>query len=324
MTRVVEVSAASRLHFGMFSFGRSELRSFGGVGVMVQRPGLRLRFSGGERLQATGAHAERVLAFATRYAEQTRAGGGLTCRIEVLQAPPSHTGLGVGTQLGMSVVAGLDAWLGRRRRDAADLAACSGRGARSAIGVHGFLHGGLLIEAGKFASQALSPLVGRLELPPAWRVTLVRPRRQEGLSGQAERDAFANLPPVPVDTTRALCAEALLRLAPAAIEADFDAFSAAVYRFGRQAGACFSASQAGLYGTPWAAAAIAALRSLGVKGVGQTSWGPTLFAWSPDAAQAESLCQTLAGLPEFQDVELTTTAPCNRPASVRTCDGPAG
>ena len=40
--RTVLITAPSRLHFGMLSFGHAEERQFGGVGAMIDAPGLRL------------------------------------------------------------------------------------------------------------------------------------------------------------------------------------------------------------------------------------------------------------------------------------------
>src|SRR5579871_3946281 len=62
----VSVTAASRLHFGMLSFGRPDTRQFGGLGLMVDWPGLRLRMTPADRLTATGPHADRALQFAAR------------------------------------------------------------------------------------------------------------------------------------------------------------------------------------------------------------------------------------------------------------------
>ena len=58
--RAVTVTAPSRLHFGMFSFGRSDIRQFGGVGVMVEQPALRLTIEPARSLQVRGQHALRI------------------------------------------------------------------------------------------------------------------------------------------------------------------------------------------------------------------------------------------------------------------------
>ena len=65
---VLRVTTGSRLHFGMFSFGRPDVRQFGGIGAMIARPGIRLAVRPAERLEAVGPLAERTLAFARRAA----------------------------------------------------------------------------------------------------------------------------------------------------------------------------------------------------------------------------------------------------------------
>ncbi|HWC90676.1 MAG TPA: hypothetical protein VG433_13500, partial [Pirellulales bacterium] len=44
----------------MFSFGRPDVRRFGGVGMMIDRPGLELTFSPAGGFVATGAESDRV------------------------------------------------------------------------------------------------------------------------------------------------------------------------------------------------------------------------------------------------------------------------
>ena len=84
------------------------------------------------------------------------------------------------------------------------LAASVGRGRRSAVGTHGFLHGGLIVDAGKESGQSLGTLSERVAVPDDWRFVLVTTRAQRGLSGETEADAFARLPPVPGEVTQEL------------------------------------------------------------------------------------------------------------------------
>ncbi|MFO0897908.1 MAG: hypothetical protein U0836_10840 [Pirellulales bacterium] len=306
----ITVSAPSRLHFGLLAFGGGQPRQFGGAGVMVRQPGLVLRISAAPQLAASGPLAERSLGFARRFGESQLGGALPACRIEILAAPPEHVGLGLGTQLGLSVAAGLAAWCGLERLSPSELAASVGRGRRSAVGVYGFCHGGLIVEAGRLPTEALSPLVARIVLPAAWRFLLVRPADPAGLSGSAEEQAFEALPPVPAAVTAQLCQELLQELMPAARGGDFKAFSASLRRYGYEAGCCFAARQGGAYATPRLARLAKRIRELGVEGVGQSSWGPTLFAVLPGAAEANELAAALAaedGSLETQVVEPAAT-----------------
>ena len=312
MPGAVTVYAPSRLHFGMFSFGQAGARQFGGVGAAIDAPALRLTISPCERLEAVGPRAERALEFARRAAaawqwDEPR------CRIDVQAAPPAHAGLGSGTQLGLAVAAGLNAFLQRPPQAAADLARAVGRGARSAIGLHGFAQGGLLVEGGKLRPEEISPLLARLELPAAWRFVLLIPRRQAGLSGEAERRAFERLPAVPAEVTDRLAGEALTGLLPAAAASDFAEFSISLHRFNRLAGECFSSAQGGPFLRP---DLVELLQSWGHAGVGQSSWGPTVFAPLPDPASAEHLATRLRGEAAAGDCDVFVAATDNAGARV--------
>src|SRR5688572_469777 len=111
MSRVVHVTAPSRLHFGLWSLGEGEQRAFGGVGAMIEQPALVLSVLSAEQLEAVGGGAERAMSFARRWAEFHRRAPP-ACRIEIHEAIPEHVGLGSGTQLGLAVAAGLNAYCG--------------------------------------------------------------------------------------------------------------------------------------------------------------------------------------------------------------------
>ena len=163
-----------------------------------------------------------------------------------------------------------------------ELARAVGRGRRSAIGTHGFAQGGLLFELGQQSRRPLAELADRVELPEAWRVVLLMPTGAAGLCGDEENDAFRQLPPVPSRVTRQLLREVRQSMLPAAHSADLEAFGESVYRYGVQAGMCFARQQGGPFASPLLQQWVDAIRRRGVQGVGQSSWGPTLFAFLPD------------------------------------------
>jgi beta-ribofuranosylaminobenzene 5'-phosphate synthase len=305
------VSTPSRLHFGMFSFGRPEVRQYGGVGVMIDRPQLVIRFSPSEQLAVGERMHERVQMFVDRATEFLGLDHPPDCRIEVLEAPPEHVGLGVGTQLALAVATGLARLVGRSDMDERHLAMATGRAERSAIGTYGFCKGGLLIENGKQPSEVIAPLQQRVEMPAEWRFVLIRPASGHGLSGGEEHQAFTDLPPVPEETTARLRTEALEHLAPAAAAADFDAFSASLYRYGYTAGICFATAQGGPFAGTDLQQLVETVRALGVRGVGQSSWGPTLFALVRDDQHAQHLSKQLQSDASGSELSITIAGPDN-------------
>ncbi|MEX0679641.1 MAG: hypothetical protein WD063_21405 [Pirellulales bacterium] len=298
---LVEVVAPSRLHFGMFSFGQPSARQFGGAGVMVNQPGLKLRIAAADSFSATGPLADRAHSIVERLAGQRHESALPACRIEVVDAPPEHVGLGTGTQLALALTAGLNAFRGGEPLDAQALAALSGRGGRSAIGTHGFLHGGFLVESGKCPGETLSPLEFHAALPGEWRFVLICLEGEHGLWGDAEQRAFRDLPPVGLATSDELRREVARAMVPAVKAGEFERFSRSVYRFGREAGMCFSARQGSAFASPRIAELVEAIRSGGVEGVGQSSWGPTVFALVENERTARRLAESIRGRLDRQD-----------------------
>ncbi len=321
--RPVTVTAPSRLHFGMFSFGRTDVRQFGGVGAMVEQPALQLKIEPADRFEVRGPHAARVQQIADRVLTNVSSELGgeialddLALAIEVKQAPREHIGLGAGTQLALSITTALLAALRLPTPSRCDLARLAGRGIRSAIGTHGFQHGGLLVEAGKYEPDAISPLIARVELPEPWRFVLFTPRQPSGISGDMERAAFAVLPPVQLEITERLTREILLELLPAAIAADFGQFSRGLHRFNAAAGLLFAAAQGGPFAAGATSALVDWLRNAGFEGVGQTSWGPTVFALCRDENEAQQCAADSQLRWPAHEVDITVTAPANRGARI--------
>jgi beta-ribofuranosylaminobenzene 5'-phosphate synthase len=280
------VSTPSRLHFGMLSFGQPGQRQYGGLGLMIDRPRTELRIAPAAVFETQGPTAESVRATVEVVCNRLGAEALPKCRIVVVRAPESHVGLGSGTQRALAVALAICHWFERPTSDPAWLTWLAGRGARSAVGAYGFVLGGLVLEAGKLTAEELSPLLAQCHLPDAWRVLLARPAGESGLAGDAERTAFQTLPPVPPERTQALTRLARERVFPAAQAADFTSFAAAVEEFGRTAGECFVAAQGGVFAGRKVSDLVARLQGSGAQGVGQSSWGPTVFTFFPSESAA--------------------------------------
>ena len=74
---------------------------------------------------------------------------------------------------------------------------------------------------------------------------------------------------------------------PALCEEDISAFSEALYGFNRSVGEMFHKAQGGIYAHRQAEEMVTYLRTQKIHGVGQSSWGPVLFAMMHDREQAE-------------------------------------
>jgi beta-ribofuranosylaminobenzene 5'-phosphate synthase len=325
MPTAVLVQAPSRLHFGLWSLASGSGRQFGGVGAMINRPGLVVRFEGASELAAVGPLAARAEEFARRWLAfhaTLPEAAALRPRITIERAPPEHAGLGTGTQLGLAVAAGLCALAGLPRAAPQELAIAVGRGLRSAVGTYGFVHGGLVVDQGKLPGEPIAPLDCRLDLPAAWRFVLVRPTGLVGLSGDDEATAIADLPAVPPAVTERLIALVRERLVPAAALGDFAQFSECLFEYGRTAGECFAARQGGPFNGPVLTRLIHRLRELGCSGVGQSSWGPTLYALQPSEAAALSLAERLQATADLPQLEIEVAGPANAGAVIQSVQNP--
>jgi len=263
----------------------------------------------------------RVLKFIRQY--RTRCSSGprppLFCEMELWSAIPLHRGLGAGTQLGMAVAKALALLAGDDDVDPVMLGRRVGRGARSAIGIHGFGSGGFLVDAGKEQAELIGRLEARVEVPATWRFLLVNPPdAAPGLSGASESEALSRLPYTTHAMTERLRRLALGEMVPALTAGDCDRFGDALFEFGRSVGEYFSPVQGGIYATPLASPLVDWIRCQGFRGVAQTSWGPTLAVCCPDQERAESLREKMISEPRWRECRTHVAKPLNVGAKVQT------
>lgn len=287
----VTVQAPSRIHLGLLSTGEFQGRRYGGVGVMLEQPRLVLRAKPAECDHYAGLLTGRVQKFTRRWRESSGITDGI--HIEITEAPPEHVGLGLGTQLGLAVATALDGLFQRPSISLERLVASVDRGLRSAVGAHGFEHGGLIADGGKASGDTLGSLECHISLPTEWHVLLVRIGDDRGLAGQEEIQAFQRLNQASNDPSTEIASNALHttlyeQLLPAAKAEDFNEFSTSVYEYGRMAGEMFALSQGGPYASQHIANFVEYGRAAGVAGIGQSSWGPTVFCWFSSESDALS------------------------------------
>jgi beta-ribofuranosylaminobenzene 5'-phosphate synthase len=331
---MITVQAPSRLHFGLFNLaadthwpdaeGKPNLpaRHFGGVGLMVRDPGVRVTVRPSPDWSATGPFATRALDYARRLADGLQPYfTPVPQHISIEPCGAEHAGLGTGTQLALAVGRALLESFGDLQLEAIELARLLGRGTRSALGIHGFEQGGFLVEGGKGkpTESAAAPLVARSSFPEDWRIVLVIPSGVRGLHGGQERQAFQELQDrLPSSATiDALCRLALLGMLPALAEHDLTAFGEALYNFNRRVGELFAPVQGGTYCQPRTAEMIDYLRQDGIRGVGQSSWGPTVFAVVADDDQAGKLADKICKRFSLQAGEVICTTACNTGATLQ-------
>jgi beta-RFAP synthase len=287
----VTVSVPARLHLGFLDLNGGLGRRFGSIGLALDRPVTRLILRPGGETSVSGPDAERARRHLDRMCEALGIRGKFV--LEIVEAIPAHSGLGSGTQLALAVSAALRS-LKRLPLDIRADAALLDRGMRSGIGIALFSTGGVVVDGGRAVDGPPPPVISQLPFPDEWRVLLLLDPHATGVHGRQELEAFAKLPPFPADEAAHLCRLILMKALPALVERDVAAFGAAISELQARVGDHFAPVQGGRYTSPRVAEAAAFLARHGAHGCGQSSWGPTGFAFTANEAEARRLADALA------------------------------
>jgi len=314
---MVTVSSGARLHVGFQNLSLAHDRLYGGIGVGLAEPRVRLTATPDEEVsapdEATRRYAERAVALLDVPGVQV-----------VVDSPLArHIGLGSGTQLALSIYAATALAHDREptvRRHAPAL----GRGGRSGVGVATFEAGGFVVDAGHSTARfttappprgewRVPPVVARHELPEDWRFVVVRPDADPGRNGDAEDASIRAV----VETASSSVADEIAgvltrQLLPAAAAGRLEAFGDAVERIGRLNGSWYAETQGGVF-RPLAGRIVDRLESVPVlTGVGQSSWGPAVYGLT-DAAHVTEAVDSARDV--IDDLGLDGTVLAARPAT---------
>jgi len=299
------VTTGARLHFGLMN----TRPPFGGIGVMIDQPQTCVEVTAAERFDAGPVQPQRLTAIAQRlctaFLVPCDSSGLPPCAIRVRVSAPPHSGLGSGTQLALATATALANHFELQPTRQQLVETLADRGRRSVIGSLGFFEGGLIAEDGLIENYLPSTHWRRLDLPPEWSIVLARPPQSDSaVCGEAEGQAFAALAAAP-DTVRTELIRTGDRVIRAVEQADFETFAVALTEFNRASGELFASQQGGCYNGPAVTALVQQMHAVGARGYGQSSWGPTVFAFCPSQREAEQLVAQLPG----QVVTLTQPQP---------------
>ncbi len=112
----------------------------------------------------------------------------------------------------------------------------------------------------------------------------------EGVHGADEQAAFAALPPFSGDQAARLCRLVLMQALPGLADRDIAAFGAAIKELQAVLGDHYAPLQGGRrFASPAVAACLDRMDRAGAHGIGQSSWGPTGFAFAASPLEAERL-----------------------------------
>jgi len=288
----VRISAPARLHLGdldPFALGR-----FGYAPVLaIMEPRTIIEANEAERLDVDGVEADEAKIYTQRILEAFNLKGA---KVTVKTTPPRHSGFGSTTQLCLAVgravtkAHGLDVPL---------LELVKALRRTSTGGLYPFQFGGFVVAGGFKVKPGervwlrdeplIPPLIFRSHFPEGWRFVLVRPlvapkspdkeKEEEAFSALRAREAPAEL----IHKGYFILAAKLL---PALLERNAEAFGKALTELQVTVGRIYQPVQEQIF-NPASQWLIPILNRSGALGIGQSSWGPTVYAFtdSPEAAQ---------------------------------------
>ncbi len=287
----IYIEAPARLHLGFLDLEGGLGRQFGSLGLTLGGITTKIVVARHkDHIQMLGEPAGCVQKIAEKFIARKGLTGG--CQIEVLEQIPAHSGLGSGTQLALAVGTAISR-LYSLECTCQDIAAILDRGARSGIGIGAFQQGGFLLDAGRDTHSFPPPIVSRIQFPSHWRIVLVIDSTLRGLHGNNEALSFSALPTFSSQTAAYLCRLVLMQILPAVSEQNIEVFSKGICKLQRCIGDFFAYAQGGRYTSQAVGEAIGYIESLGIEGVGQSSWGPLGFAFVDSELQAHTLSREL-------------------------------
>ena len=279
----VSVTTGARIHVGFLNLSLAHDRLYGGIGLGLDRPRTVVTAA-----PADGIECDHPVArdYVSRAVDRLGVPGAA---VTVDAALPRHAGLGSGTQLAGAVLAAVGRAHGLEP-DVRALAPALGRGGRSGVGVATFEAGGFVIDAGHPTEQFtpdrpadgawdVPEVAVRRDLPDAWRFLVVIPDTERGRSGDTEEESIRSVVERADPGTADRVAGAVTRrLLPAVAAGSHERFGAAIRSIGRLNGTWYADEQGGVYRPP-AGEIVAALDDdPACHGVGQSSWGPCVYA----------------------------------------------
>lgn len=311
----VVVRVPARLHLGFLDLNGDIGRQFGSVGLAIDSLSTKLTLSLASTTKVEGPQADRASRYLTLMTDFLAPQSSHLLVVD--EALPSHAGLGSGTQLALAIAASVRRLHGHPLDIVSDSLRLE-RGGRSGIGIGLFDRGGLVVDGGRGAQTGVPPIVSHLPFPAGWRIILVLDPSRQGRHGDSERAAFASLPVFPNWRSAQICRLILMKALPAVQEDDIISFGAAVRDVQALLGDHFAPAQGGRFASPQVAAILDLLEGAGAHGIGQSSWGPTGFAFAKTDSQAQSLAALARSHPNARGLDIRVAAGLNRGAEIMT------
>ncbi|MBK5113361.1 MAG: hypothetical protein KGD59_12045 [Candidatus Heimdallarchaeota archaeon] len=295
----IKIETPCRLHFGLIDLNGQLGRINGGLGVALEQPGWEVKGWITEKIGPKLSHSPSLISVINKFDNYFKTKTN-DFKLKITKRIPQHIGLGSNTQFCLAIGTIL-AKIHNIETSVVEIANVVKRGGTSGIGVAAFEKGGIILDGGhtfgpgkqteSFKPSSVStapppPIIFSHNPPKNWHFVLLTPRTEQGAFGKKEIDLFSDNCPIPEKEVEKLSRLILVKILPAIIEKDIQAFGEGLTemqtnftRFGMhryKKGIVYDLLNY-------------ARNNQGIFGSGISSFGPTVFALTDDEKKAEKI-----------------------------------
>jgi beta-ribofuranosylaminobenzene 5'-phosphate synthase len=294
----IRISAPARLHLGdldPFALGR-----FGYAPVLaITGPRTIVEAEEAECLEVTGLEADEAQIYAESILEAFNLKGA---KVTVKATAPRNSGFGSTTQLCLAVGRAVTK---AHNLDVPLLELVKALRRTSTGGIYPFQLGGFVV-AGGFSVKPgervllreeplIPPLIFRTDFPDDWRFVLARPlAAPKSPDKEVEEEAFSALRErkAPAELIHKGYFILAAKLLPALLERNAEAFGKALTEIQVTVGRIYQPVQEQIF-NPASQWLIPILNRSGALGIGQSSWGPTIYAFTDSPEDAQNIAEKI-------------------------------
>ena len=282
----IQIVSPARLHFGFLDLTKNKQKSFGGIGVTINKFNTIINLKKYHKLVINGDKSNKVFNLVKKFCKINQIKSNYLINIE--KTIPEHIGLGSGTQMALSIGMAINK-LNNLNLNILEIGTMLGRGMRSNIGIGSFIQGGFLIDLG--IKNKFLPVFKKVNFPNEWKILLIK-SKNKGLHGNKEQKAFKLLQKSN-NKIIGLHYLVLMKMYPSLIKQNFNEFSKCITEMQNYMGKYFNKMQGGKYSSAIISKIINFLKKEKTLGYGQTSWGPTGFAFFSNNDKAKKIKNAL-------------------------------
>ena len=267
-------------------------RIYGAMGIGVEEPFLDMEIRESESVIINAPEEfHSVIA-------NVISGIGAKVRIDVDRYIGRHKGLGATTQTILTTATGILKLL-NKEINTDEIAYKFGRGRISRIGIEVFKQGGFILDAPRRIGEQINKTILRIEFPKNWLVVLGIPKEIRGLDEEEEKIAFNRLPKPSRKYPERISHLILVKLIPALLDNEIYEFGEALTEIQQLIGEVFKPVQGDVIANPISRKVIDVFSENNLVGLGQSSWGPTVYGFTPSMKTANEAMKAVKET--FQD-----------------------